>query len=262
MSIFDALFLGLIQGLTEFIPVSSSGHLLLAHELLGSNGDNALAFDVALHVGTLLALIVFFHRDILELLVNVTKQNKEGRLARLLIIATIPGVLFGLLLGDYVEEKFRAAVPTAIALGLVAILMLVVDRKVKRDHQKEEEITTKQGIIVGFAQVLALIPGVSRSGITMTAGILSGLKREQAARFSFLLAMPIIAGSALGVMLKGFDVSAVGITPLAIGMITAFISGMLAIRFLLNVIAKVGLAPFAYYRIALAVIVLLVFSLR
>ena len=257
MSILKAIIFGLVQGLTEFIPVSSSGHLLLLHELLGSNGDSALAFDVALHVGTLLALVVFFHQDIVKLLVNLTKPNKDGRLARLLILATIPGVLFGLLLGDMVEEKFRSAVPTALALGLVAVAMLIVDKRAKPSHH-DEEITTKQGMIVGGAQVLALVPGVSRSGITMTAGILSGLGREQAARFSFLLAMPIIAGSALGVLLKGFDVSSVGALPLALGVITSFASGMFAIRFLLGIIPKVGLKPFAYYRIALAIIVLLV----
>lgn len=257
MSIFEALLFGLIQGLTEFIPVSSSGHLLLAHEFLGSNNDGALAFDIALHVGTLLALIVFFHKDILKLLFNLTKPNKDGRLARLLILATIPGVIFGVLLGDFVEEKFRAAVPTAIALGAVAVIMLIVDKRAKKS-ERNEEVTTRQGLIIGSAQVLALMPGVSRSGITMTAGILSGLDREQAARFSFLLAMPIIAGSAVGVMLKGFDTSSVGTAPLLVGMVTAFVSGMLAIRFLLKVIAQVGLKPFAYYRIALAVIVLLV----
>lgn len=259
MSIFEAILFGLIQGLTEFIPVSSSGHLLLAHEFINGGGSDALAFDVALHVGTLLALVVFFYKDILSLTVNVAKQNKEGRLARLLAMATIPGVIFGLLLGNFVEEKFRAAVPTAIALGLVAVVMLIVDKKAKNVSVKEEpEVTTKQGMAVGLAQVLALMPGVSRSGITMTAGILVGLSRKQAARFSFLLAMPIIAGSALGVLIKGFDVHAVGVIPLLAGMVTAFLSGLLAIRFLLGIIAKVGLKPFAYYRIALAVVVLLV----
>lgn len=260
MSIFEALILGLIQGLTEFIPVSSSGHLLLAHEFLGSNNDGALAFDVALHVGTLLALIVFFHKDIIRLLLNLTKPNKDGRLARLLIIATVPGVIFGLLLGSLVEEKLRAAVPTAIALGVVAVFMLIVDRRAQKsnDDTAQPEVTTRQGIGIGCAQVLALIPGVSRSGITMTTGILLGLSRQQAARFSFLLAMPIIAGSALGVALKGFDASSVGIVPLIVGMAMAFMSGSLAIRFLLNSIAKVGLKPFAYYRIALAVVVLVV----
>ncbi len=258
MSILEALLFGLIQGLTEFIPVSSSGHLLLAHEFIGNGGADTLAFDIALHVGTLLALVVFFHQDIVKLVLNVTKQNREGRLARLLAMATIPGVIFGLLLGDFVEEKFRSAVPTAIALGLVAVVMLIVDKKAKNASDKEPEVTTKQGMIVGIAQVLALMPGVSRSGITMTAGILSGLTREQAARFSFLLAMPIIAGSALGVLIKGFDMQAVGTAPLVIGMVTAFLSGLLAIRFLLSIISRVGLKPFAYYRIGLAVVVLIV----
>ena len=252
MSIFEALVLGLIQGLTEFIPVSSSGHLLLAHEVFGST-DSSLAFDVALHTGTLLALLVFFRKDLFKLAANVTKPNQQGRLARLLILATIPAAVAGLLFGDYIDEHLRTPLITAATLAVVGLLMLVADNKFLQKNEKE--VTTKQGLLVGFAQLFALVPGVSRSGATMTAGLFAGLSRVQAARFSFLLAIPIVAGSALGILVKDVDTSNIGVTALVVGVVAAFVSGLAAIRFLLGVIAKTGLKPFALYRIALAIIV-------
>ena len=251
MSILEALILGLVQGLTEFIPVSSSGHLLLAHELFGTT-ESTLAFDVALHVGTLLALILFFRKDLWRLAKNIIGKNADGRLARLLIIATIPAAIAGFLFGDYIDENLRSPLVVALSLAIMGVIMLVVDRKVTPENKAE--VTTKQGMIVGFAQIAALIPGISRSGATMTAGIFSGLDRKQAAKFSFLLAIPIIAGSALGILLKDGDSLNIG-SELFIGMITAFASGLFAIRFMLGIIAKVGLKPFAYYRIVLALIV-------
>lgn len=254
MSIFEALVLGIIQGLTEFLPVSSSGHLLLAHEVFGS-AENSLPFDVALHVGTLLALVVYFRRDIWQLLSNVTKQNTHGRLARLLIAATIPGVVAGLLFSDFIDETLRAPVWTALALAVVAVLMLIADKKLE-GGVKEKDITTEQGMKVGFAQALALVPGVSRSGITITVGLFTGMTRVQAARFSFLLAMPIIAGSAFGILLKGFDAADIGSMPLMVGVVASFLSGLLAIRFFLKIVGTVGLKPFALYRLAVAAVVL------
>lgn len=252
MSILQAIILGLVQGLTEFIPVSSSGHLLIVHNLMGTT-ENTLSFDIALHVGTLLALLLYFRKDLWNLLINIFAKNKEGRLARLLILATIPAALIGFLLGDYVDEHVRSIGVVAVSLGVVGIIMLVVDKMAK--DKKNSEVTTKQGLLIGFAQALALVPGVSRSGATMTTGLLVGLGREQAARFSFLLAVPIIAGSALGILVKNSD----GLTldlPLIVGMLTAFISGLGAIALLLNLIKRVGLKPFAYYRIILALIIL------
>jgi undecaprenyl-diphosphatase len=253
MSLIEALTLGLLQGLTEFIPVSSSGHLLLAHELFGTS-ENTLSFDVALHAGTLLALLVYFRNDLWTLLKNINQKNEQGRLARLLLLATIPAAVAGLLFGDFIDEQLRSASVVALSLAAVGVLMLIVDRNVNK--LDASEVSKKQAVSVGFAQILALIPGVSRSGITITAGIFMGLSRKQAARFSFLLAVPIIAGSALGILLKDGGELSVN-TELIPGMTTAFISGLLAIKFLLGVIGKVGLKPFAYYRIALAGIVLL-----
>lgn len=253
MSIFEALILGLLQGFTEFIPVSSSGHLLLAHEILGT-GESTLAFDVALHVGTLLALLLFFRNDLWSLIVNFMKDNNSGRLARILILATIPAVLIGLLFSGYIDKNLRSPVIVAITLTLVGALMIYVDNRTVSENEKE--VTRKQGVLVGVAQALALIPGVSRSGITITTGIFLGLDRKQAARFSFLLAVPIIAGSAIGIFLKDGDSLTFG-AELYVGMIAAFVSGLLAIKFMLAFIAKIGLKPFAYYRFAVAILVLI-----
>ncbi len=252
MSIFQALVLGLVQGLTEFIPVSSSGHLILAHRMLGTTGSS-LAFDVALHVGTLLALILFFRNDIWRLITNITSKNKDGRQARLLILATIPAALAGLLFGDAIDEKLRTTTVAVITLASVGIIMLIVDKIAKAN--KQDEVSTKQGMIVGFAQALALVPGVSRSGATITAGLLVGIDRVKAAKFSFLLAIPIIAGSALGIFIKDGDLLNFNGYELYAGMFAAFCSGLFAIKFMLKFIGSVGLKPFAVYRIVLALVV-------
>ncbi|MCA9323890.1 undecaprenyl-diphosphate phosphatase [Candidatus Saccharibacteria bacterium] len=249
MSIFQAIVLGLVQGLTEFIPVSSSGHLLLAHEVFGTT-ENSLGFDVALHVGTLLALFVYFRKDIYVLIKNIFARNDEGYLARLLIIATIPAAVAGFLFSDVIDENFRSTGIVICTLAFFGLVMLWADRQIRTG----KKVSMKQGLAVGFAQVLALVPGVSRSGATITAGLLVGLERKAAARFSFLLAMPIIAGSALGLFLKG-DLGGESSTTMVVGMTMAFASGLFAIKFMIDKISQLGLKPFAYYRIALAAIV-------
>lgn len=254
MSIFEAIILGLVQGLTEFIPVSSSGHLLIVHDIFGST-ENTLAFDVALHVGTLLALIAFFRKDLYKLLINIFNKNEEGKLARLLLIATIPAGLAGLFFSGFIDDNLRSPLVVVFTLSIAGLIMLVVDKISKSN--KIEKVSTKQGITIGFIQVLALIPGVSRSGATMTAGLAVGLDRVTAARFSFLLAVPIIAGSAFGMLIKGSESTGVNNLHLFAGMLAAFLSGMLAIKFMLSVIKKIGLAPFAYYRFAVALLVLI-----
>lgn len=255
MSIIEAIILGLVQGLTEFIPVSSSGHLLLVHDLLGTDGGT-LAFDVALHVGTLIALLVYFRKDIVSLATEIFSDSEQGRLGRLLLLATVPAGLAGLLFAGFIEDTLRSNIIVAVSLAVVGVLMLIAERFAAKKEDEDAVVTTQQGLQIGFAQVLALIPGVSRSGITMTAGFFSGLSRRQAARFSFLLAIPIIAGSACGILLKG-GLSNVENSVIFVGIFAAFLSGLLAIKFMLHIISRVGLKPFAYYRIALALIVLL-----
>ncbi len=253
MPIIEAIVLGLVQGLTEFIPVSSSGHLLLLQEWFGN--DNSIVFDVAVHVGTLAALVVYFYKDIVLLLRNIHKPNKHGKLARILAMATVPGVVAGLLFADYIDNTLRSSAVAAWALIVVALFMIAADKFAK---QSTSDVTKRNGLLIGVAQVLALVPGVSRSGITMATGLFLGLTRQAAARFSFLLAMPIVAGSAVGLLLTDTADSEAGVLPIMIGIVTAFLSGLFAIKFMLTIIGRLGLTPFALYRIALGVIVLLV----
>lgn len=255
MTFFEAAFLGLVQGVTEFIPVSSSGHLLLAHEIFGT-AENSLAFDVALHAGTLMALFVVFRSDIVRLARNLFKSNEDGQLSRLIVYATIPAALAGLLFGGFIDDNARTALVVACTLAVVGIGMLIAEKYASSSGDRDKAPTTKQGMAVGFAQAFALIPGVSRSGATITTGFFMGMGKQQATRFSFLLSIPIITGSAVGILLRNGNESVFDMTLLA-GVLAAFLSGLVAIKFMLNIIGKVGLKPFAYYRIILAALVII-----
>lgn len=259
MSIIEAIILGIIQGLTEFIPVSSSGHLLLAHSAMGVN-ETGLAFDVALHIGTLMALLLFFHKDILHLVLGIFGKNESKKLAWLIVLATIPAVIGGYLLQDTAETTFRSAWIVSVNLIIVAFLMLAAEKYAKSRAQADlRSVNTKQALIVGFTQVIALVPGVSRSGSTITAGIFSGLDRVSATRFSFLLAIPITFGAILKVFSDEAFLSQVAQDKsiFIVGILAAFVSGLFAIKFLIGYLSKHSLAVFAYYRIALGVITML-----
>jgi undecaprenyl-diphosphatase len=260
MNIIAAIILGLVQGLTEFIPVSSSGHLIVFHEILRLQ-DGGLAFDVALHIGTLMALVVFFWKDIMGLVSNLFQQNQEGRLARIIALATIPAVLGGVLLEDLASSTFRSTLLVAVNLMLVAALMLFAEDFIERraNHKTLSKLSIPTGMAIGIAQVAALLPGVSRSGSTITAGLFAGLSREAAARFSFLLALPITFGAILKTVAGGdtFGHIQADPGPFIAGIIAAFVSGYVAIRFLLKFVAKHNLRPFAYYRIALGIGIIL-----
>ena len=256
---FEAILLGLVQGLTEFIPVSSSGHLLLMQDLLGVE-ELGLTFDVALHVGTLLALIIFFHRDIIELVRAVFIKSEKTKLAWLLALATIPAVIAGVLLQDAAESTFRSSLLVAGTLSGVGVLMLVAEKLSERrkEHLDITHVGWKRGLAIGVAQAVALIPGVSRSGATITTGFFLGLDRVAATRFSFLLAIPITFGAVLKVVLssEGLDAVTSDSSLFIAGIVSAFVSGLFAIRFLLKFLSKHSLKPFAYNRIGLSVVVL------
>lgn len=261
MSLAQAVILGLVQGLTEFIPVSSSGHLVIAQRLLNIQSAG-LIFDVALHIGTLLALLIFFHKDIARLAGAIFKKNEDTKLAWLIVLATVPAVIAGAWLQGAAESAFRSVKLVAFTLMSMAALMLIAEYFMKRraKHIELKELNVKHALIVGAAQALALIPGVSRSGSTITAGIFSGLSRVSAMRFSFLLAIPITAGAILKVVV--FEAPAVSAVSqnsgvFVAGIISALLSGLFAIGFLLKFLTKHSLHTFAYYRIALGVIVLL-----
>ncbi|MEO7368544.1 MAG: undecaprenyl-diphosphate phosphatase [Gemmatimonadaceae bacterium] len=262
MTIFQALVLGLLQGFTEFLPVSSSAHLSLAPYLFGWQ-DPGLAFDVALHFGTLVAVLWFFRREWAQLIVAAASvvttrrvDTVEKKRVVFLIIATIPGAIGGLLLEKKAETVFRAPALTATALIVVGIILWFVD-KVASQERKLDTMTAMDAFLIGCAQVIALIPGVSRSGSTITAA--RGLKfdRQAAAVFSFLMSMPIIAAA---VILKGPEVlknGGFGIE-LVVGVLASAISGWFAISALLRYVSKHSYGLFAIYRIVLGLLVLAV----
>ncbi|HSX41337.1 MAG TPA: undecaprenyl-diphosphate phosphatase [Candidatus Saccharimonadales bacterium] len=254
--ILQALILGITQGLTEFIPVSSSGHLILVGHLIGFK-DSGLAFDTALDIGTLGALLIFFRRDIVDLLRGLISRTEHSRLSWLMVLATVPGVLAGVALQHLAETTFRSAELVAINLIIVAFVMLAADR-LSKGRLDTSDITAGRAVSIGLAQALALVPGVSRSGITISAGMLAGLDRVSATRFSFLLSAPIIAGATAKVVLKPENLAqwetdwALYLT----GIIGAFVSGYLAIKFMLSYLGKHGLSAFAYYRIVVGAVIL------
>lgn len=267
---FIAIVLGIVQGLGEFLPISSSAHLIIVRWLFGWDpviaqvgGNIDIALDVALHVGTLLAVLIYFFQDWLELVVNgLTKglKTKEGKMFWYLVVATIPGGVAGLLLESTID-KFIRSQPLIIAGGLaiMGIILYYVDKN-SAQRINYENITFKQTLFIGFSQALALIPGVSRSGITMTTGRLLGFSREASAKFSFLLATPIIAGAALK---HTPDIIHNAASPLfVVGTITSAIVGLLCISLLLKYLQRNNFAIFAVYRIMLAALIVGVYFVR
>lgn len=261
MTLLEIIILAIIQGITEFLPISSSAHLLLPAELFGWVSQG-LAFDVAVHVGSLLAVIIYFRKDIVSLTIDWFKfgftanQSTQSRLAWWVVIATLPAIVFGFLMKDWIELNARTALVMATTTILFGLLLWYADVKAKQ-IQKIESLTLKQAVIIGFAQVLALIPGTSRSGVTMTAGLMLGLDRESAARFSFLLSIPVIlgAGTFSTFELLGMG-EAVDWQALLYGAAFSFVSAYLCIFLFLSWISRIGMLPFVIYRLALGAILL------
>ncbi len=266
MSIIQALILGLLQGLTEFLPVSSSGHLILAQSIFGLDQVALKGFDIAINAGTLLAVFIYFRKDFGELIlaalqtigigtaVKADELKTRQRLILMLLLGTIPAVLVGLLLGDWLDAHFLNAVTVPVLLILVAFIFLIAER-IYEKSQRRKEVNMKSGLIIGCAQALALMPGVSRSGATITAGLLLGVEREKAARYSFLLGSVAITAATVFAFYKGIkgEYSFPAPDVLIAGILSSFVAGMAAISFLLNYLKKHSLAVFAYYRIFIAV---------
>ncbi|MEP6780806.1 MAG: undecaprenyl-diphosphatase UppP [Gemmatimonadaceae bacterium] len=260
MTLLQSIVLGILQGLAEFLPISSSAHLTLAPWIFGWR-DPGLAFDVALHGGTLIALVWYFRKDWVELTVAAFDMVKTRRVQTpvqqrviLLIIATIPGGIAGKLFNDYAEQAFRAPVLIATTLIVMGTLLWAADKWAPQTRTLDE-VTIKDAILIGLAQMFAIIPGVSRSGSTITAGRALGLERDSAARFSFLMSMPITA-AAVAVKLPQAMHSQPEMMPIVVGILAAAISGWLAISILLRYIARHSFGMFALYRLALGVFVL------
>ena len=262
MSTLQAAILGLVQGLGEFLPISSSAHLVLIPWLFKWN-DPGLTFDIALHIGTLIAVAIYFWRDWLKLITKgVTDvRSTEGKLFWYLVAATIPGAVVGFLLEKKVETIFREPILISTMLILLGVLLYWADRKSVK-HIEMNRITFKTSLFIGLSQALAIIPGVSRSGITMTMGLLMGLTREGAARFSFLLSAPIIFGAAL--VKLPFLISNPSIITInfIIGILVSFVIGILSIGFLLRYVQTRNFLPFAWYRFILGSLVIVIVLIR
>ena len=261
MDFLQAIILGLVQGLGEFLPISSSGHLVLVPWIFNWQ-DPGLSFDVALHFGTLVTVVGYFWKDWL----NIFKEAKKGGLANFknsllffIIIATIPGVIAGLFLDDYAETSLRSPIIIALTLSIGGFLLYLVDKKVK--HQTDLNLMNwRMAILIGLAQAIAIIPGISRSGATITAALALVISRKDSARFSFLLSTPIILGA---VVLKISDFLSSSLSPEAIlGMIVAGASGFLAIAGLIKFVQKASYAVFFWYRLVLALVIVLFLVLR
>ena len=270
----QALVMGIVQGLTEFLPVSSSGHLVIVPHLLGWTDPfiTSLAFSVMLHLGTLVALLVYFRADWLVIVpagIASLRERSLGsdpnrKLAWLLVVATIPAVIAGPILNDRLEAAVRTAEDVAVALVVGAAILWLADQ-LGRKSDGIDRITFRLAAVIGLAQSIALVPGISRAGITISAGLFAGLTREAAARFSFLMATPIIAGAGVFEGLKllrgeaGVDVQA---APLVVGMIAALVAGLAAIHLMLRYLRTRSYAIFVAERIAIAAVVLVVFLSR
>jgi undecaprenyl-diphosphatase len=277
MTILQAIILGIVQGLTEFLPISSSGHLLLVpwlfnwHFLL-ENPDLNKTFDVALHLGTFVAVVLYFRREIVRLLGawvrSISRRSlaePEAKLAWLLIVSTIPAAIVGVLFEDFITNTLGKPWMIGVAMIVFAGFMYLIDHVAKLDRELED-LTWLDALLIGVAQALALLPGVSRSGITMMTGLLVRLDRESAARYSFLMSIPVIGGAAA---FKGLEVARDGLpagtaTPFLVGMVTAALSGIAAIWFTLAYLKRHNFNLFVVYRIVVGVgvLVLIVAGVR
>jgi undecaprenyl-diphosphatase len=266
MTIFQAIVFGAVQGFTEFLPISSTAHLILLPWFLGWP-DPGLSFDVALHLGTLVALLLYFRADWIALTVSALgilrgrTQSPDARMAMLIVAATIPAAAAGVVFESRVEDTLRT--PQLIGVTLIVLaLVLVAAEIVGRRKKNLDEISWADAITVGIAQAIAIIPGVSRSGSTITAGLFLSMKRDAAARFSFYLSAPIIAG-AVGKKMADILASGLGLeqlTPFIVGIVSSGMVGYLAIAFLMRYLQTHNTGLFVFYRIALGIVVLLAFS--
>ena len=268
MELLQAFILGMVQGLGEFLPISSSAHLILTPWLFGWK-DQGLAFDIALHWGTLIAVVAYFRKDIWHLIKGFfhswfkstrdLQNNTYQKLSWLIILATIPAAIIGKLLEDEVETIFRNPLLIAATLSVMGILLLLAD-KYGSKLKTLSDARWINALIIGFAQAAAIIPGFSRSGSTITAGLLQGFTRNDAARFSFLMAVPITLGAGL---LKLPEITHIeNQAQVLVGFVSSMIFGFLAIKYMLRYIATKSYAVFTWYRLALAAIIVIVYLLR
>lgn len=261
MDIFHIVVLALIQGVTEFLPISSSGHLILPSGLWGWP-EQGLAFDVAVHIGTLAAVVAYFRQDIRQLiqawcLSTFKRQHSDNsRIAWFVVLATVPAGLAGLLFGDFIENNLRTTLVIALTTIVFGVLLGWSDRSAIPKEKSLVELTVGIVLIIGIAQAIALIPGTSRSGITITAALFCGLQRNDAARFSFLMSIPIIVLSGGFKALDLFHEVDVNWMDMALGALFSAISAFICIHYFLKFINNIGMMPFVIYRLLLGAFLL------
>jgi undecaprenyl-diphosphatase len=259
LTILQSVIFGVVQGVTEFLPISSSGHLVIIQYFLGID-ELSVSFFVALHVGSLVAVILYFWRDwlnIFHIKKDMEVYQNNPRLLLYIIIATIPAIIAGLLFGDKGENIIFSPIITAILITIGSFILFLFDKFFVQDKSLEN-VNVKNSIIVGLAQVIALVPGVSRSGMTISGARMCKINREDAARFSFLIATPIIAGAGMMLLLEW---SGEFNSTMFVGMVTSFIASFATIHYFLALIKKVSYAVFLYYSLGLLMIVSIVFYL-
>ena len=260
MTLLEAIILGIIQGFTEPLPVSSSAHLVIIPALIPGFQPPGIFFDVVLHIGTLIAVVFFLRRDIVNIIAslmpaqwptgsrttNAGERTANRRMALLIVVATVVTGVIGVLFKDRIEHLFESVETTAVMLLITGILLFLSDR-VKKTDRRKGDMNLTDGIILGLVQAVALIPGISRSGSTITFGIFRGLERETAARFSFLLSIPAIAGAAVLKAAEMGQIPSGDLPALGAGFLSAAVTGFFALKLFFVMINRTGLGIFAYY---------------
>ena len=265
------IILGIIQGIAEFLPISSSAHLIIFRDLFGigaSIPENVtMAFDIALHLGTLLAIVVFFFKDFLNMVIKgFTKgpKDKEGKLMWMIVVATIPAAIVGVLFEDLIENLIRSNyIIIALALIIMGILIYLAD-KYSKQEKEVKEMTYIDAFVIGCSQVFALVPGFSRSGTTIATARTRNISREESAKFSFYLSAPVVLGAVILTLFKSETISVIGanVSIFIIGILVSFIIGLLCISFLLKYLRKNDFKLFMWYRVALGISVILITLFR
>lgn len=262
MNLLQAALLGILQGLTEFIPVSSSGHLVLAQHFMGL--QHSSAFDALVNLGTFLALIVYFRKRLIVLATRIIKQ-RDLALARNILISAIPVGLLGLLFSNFFESAvIQSPLAVVVMLVLVGVVMIVLEHLPRLSEQKNaDQLSPKRAVVIGIAQAVSLVPGTSRAASTMIAGRLMGLSYQQAAEYSFLLSIPVMAAVLLKSMFDGDGIAFItaNFGAWVVSNAAAFICGIIAVSFMLRFLQKGTFKIFGYYRIALALVIIMLFNL-
>ena len=271
MKILETIILGVIQGIAEFLPISSSAHLIIFRDVFGVgsfiSGNIEMSFDIALHFGTFLAILVYFFKDFWKMFVKgFTKgvKDNDGKMMWMIVVATIPAAIFGVLFEDKIDELVRTNyVLIAICLAIMGIIIKYTD-KLSKENRSFKDMTFKDAILIGCAQVCALIPGFSRSGTTISMARVLKINRSDAAKFSFYLSAPVVLGAVAIKILKGEMFTLIMTEPVTftLGVVISFVSGLLCIKFLLSYIKKHDYNIFMWYRLLLALIVLFVLYLK